>query len=758
MSEEKKAHHHRSSLKQKNKPFKGSSRSKSRAGRIESKKKITSTAINGADLNRKDRRNRANLIQASKREELIRNRRMYSGKDGMPRIISVIPVTPSAQVNSLPSTLQNGTFYSESNKQNLTFLNCSRQGKSFNMWLFDLIEVAKVADCIVLLVHKDDECVDEAGIQAMAALRSLGISSSMAILQQSPPQNAHTNLHKIKQAWLSSLQFHLSCVQKIYSLEGERELLEMERLLCNQHLHGISWRDSRPFMLTEAMELSLEEDGKRAILKASGYARGGKCFSANRLVSIPLLPGVGFELAKVELIAASKTPFRSNSNNAMDTDEAMVQLPDPEEAERMDASEAKGDQFSPEAMMRAAEEMMGIEDDLPGDSISFNEDGRSRKGKLVPKGTSSYQAAWMDSADVEADADADDEEPLELVDEEAPGKEGDEASGDEMEMDMDEHQTKLIEHQKLQLTQRHFVDEIELDHNVSARTRLQKYRGVASLRTSTWDPNENLPFDYGRLFRFANFKHSRKVAMEENDSPFAAGSRVALSIRLEGEEIIQRAQQLVASNAPISIFGLLKHEQRQTLVNFAFSRDKAYSEVISNKQEMLAMVGFRRFAIKPILSEHTTNALHKMLRTVDGDNYGMVVGSIFAPVTFTPCPILLFTMPSNPEEEVRLIGHGSIIDLDPSRIILKRITLTGMPFKVHKRSAVVRFMFSNPQDVMWFKPVELVSRLGARGHIKESLGTHGYMKCLFDRVVFHHDTVAMHLYKRVFPKWTTQAL
>ena len=40
-------------------------------------------------------------------------------------------------------------------------------------------------------------------------------------------------------------------------------------------------------------------------------------------------------------------------------------------------------------------------------------------------------------------------------------------------------------------------------------------------------------------------------------------------------------------------------------------------------------------------------------------------------------------------------------------------------------------MFHNQEDIAWFKPVELRTKYGRRGHITEHLGTHGHFKVLF---------------------------
>ncbi len=59
-----------------------------------------------------------------------------------------------------------------------------------------------------------------------------------------------------------------------------------------------------------------------------------------------------------------------------------------------------------------------------------------------------------------------------------------------------------------------------------------------------------------------------------------------------------------------------------------------------------------------------------------------------------PASVLVFrssTVGGLPE----LVASGSILDLNPDRIILKRIVLSGHPYKINRRSVVVRYMFFN---------------------------------------------------------------
>ncbi|RXM33160.1 Pre-rRNA-processing protein TSR1-like [Acipenser ruthenus] len=179
-------------------------------------------------------------------------------------------------------------------------------------------------------------------------------------------------------------------------------------------------------------------------------------------------------------------------------------------------------------------------------------------------------------------------------------------------------------------------------------------------------------------------------------------------------------------------------------------RHPGNTEPIKSKEELVFQCGFRRFRASPIFSQHTSGDKHKLERFLRPNT--PIVVSVYAPITFPTAGVLVFKQRANGMQD--LVATGSLLKVDPDRVIVKRIVLSGHPFKILRKTAVVRYMFFNREDVLWFKPVELRTKWGRRGHIKEALGTHGHMKCVFDNQLPSQDTILMHLYKRVYPHWT----
>jgi pre-rRNA-processing protein TSR1 len=434
---------------------------------------------------------------------------------------------------------------------------------------------------------------------------------------------------------------------------------------------------------------------------------------------------------------------------------------------------------------------------------------KSRKNvRRVPKGTSSYQAAWIidsdsdengeyESLDLNQDVPAicgafggslaknnfssevtsDSLATSRLADNDVCWSEelSDAVSDDYEDVELDDRaslwDTKMdAEEQAKQLSayleQRRkdededleFPDEVETPHEIPAKVRFARYRGLKFFRKSPWDPYENLPRDYGRIFQFENFASTRRrVTSQQNAGKVPAGSYVTLRIL---DVPIHASRVFDLGNGTLEgcpkkllwVVGLLQYEHKKTTVHFSIQKRDDYDAPIKSKDEVVLQMGWRRFRCAPLYSEASRdggNGVFKYERFLQAKR--LTIGTTYAPVTFHG-PVLMLQPGEHGSESPQLQATGNLLAAEATRKITKRIVLTGHPFKLHRKIAVVRWMFFSPEDVAWFKPVQLHTKFGRTGHIRESLGTHGYMKCIFDGPLKQNDTVCMPLYKRVFPK------
>jgi len=222
--------------------------------------------------------------------------------------------------------------------------------------------------------------------------------------------------------------------------------------------------------------------------------------------------------------------------------------------------------------------------------------------------------------------------------------------------------------------------------------------------------------------------------------------------------ILQGVPQEVAFSKPAFVlFALLQHEHKKSVFNFTVQRNTEYNGSVRSKDPLILCVGPRRLRVCPVYSQHTrgggkgANNVHKFERFLRHGVTG--VATTYGPVIFGNQPCLLLKETSDVQAP-QLVAMGTFMNPDTTRVIAKRVILTGHPFKVHKKTATVRYMFFNSDDVQYFKPIQLHTKHGRTGHMRESLGTHGYFKAHFDGPINQMDTVCMSLYKRVYPKWS----
>uniref|UniRef100_A0A182QZG5 Pre-rRNA-processing protein TSR1 homolog n=1 Tax=Anopheles farauti TaxID=69004 RepID=A0A182QZG5_9DIPT len=778
--------HRPGALKQTNKSHKhGKHASKRELERV-AKGKVnlkTLTRRPNRQQSRDERRQQAVQLRKNKRQEAIALKRALGGALTAPFLTCVLPLNALIDPNSVMGIIESSDPEATVMKVNdrVRYMNVPRFRQRFSFVIpetghgreLNVLDALKVCDSVVLVVSTvagdTEDLIDKAGAKLLNMALTQGLPTPMVCLMDlesiGPKKRAQVK---------TNVQKQISTIfpdEKVMLLDSVTDGLNLLRRIGGQKRKIMHNRSNRPHLLGERVEYvagSVASPDGRAMgtLKVTGFLRGVP-LSVNQLVHIP-----GLGDFQMDAIVSPDDPYRMRrpEDGEMSCGEQRAPLiADPERQTSLQRENV------PDEM--DAEQTWPTEDEI----AASRAENKTKMIKRVPKGMSDYQAAWIpdieevDEDDDEDDDAEDDDEQYMSCESDSESKVGDPAEGTEeeqefdeisvseggptdadrydKEMDMEEERNTLAKIQAARVDEI-FPDEIDTPANIPARERFVKYRGLESFRTAPWDVKENLPFDYARVYQFKNFDHTkRRVIREaqqlEGDDVAMPGWYVQLHVKNVPQDL-WNAYTSAGNGERLIVYGMLPYEHQMSVMNVCLKRTPNSSIPIKSKERLIVQCGYRRFMVNPIYSQHTNGDKHKYERYF---RPGMtVVATFFAPIQFPPAPIVCFH--ENPDTSLSMVASGGLVSCNPDRVVLKRAVLSGHPFKINRKSATIRYMFFNPDDIAYFKPCKLRTKLGRVGHIRESLGTHGHMKCAFDGQLKSHDTVMLYLYKRVFPKWT----
>jgi len=786
------------SLKQSNKTHKtGGHRSKGAVdavnrGRIAS---VSSGGVNKAKnavQSKIVKKNKIKQLRQLKCDQILEGKKAMSSGATPPILVVLIPLVPfeSTMVQQINSLLEKDTSGDwiigndghiqspQKFRRRFHFVQPTFDVGSYRNDMLAIYDATKVCDSVVYIV--DESSLTRGSEKLISGIAAQGTSTSPVFVLNPAKEGLEI---KKKQGCIKSVKewLHKTCpnaTEKIFQLGNDQQAVQLLRHLGDQKKSSFnSLRSNRAHVMAEKVDWIPAQNGSsEGTLKITGYIRGDK-INVNRLIHIP--GWKDFQLEKIEKLADPQPFFKNKSGIDINMSELAMVLPSDRFKDDL-VSENVPDPMDGEQNI-TEEDMLDAE---LGTSIGDNAGAGNKKKRLmkVPKGTSEYQASWIldngeendedlgendengdNMLDVieekdESESESSDEEEEE--DEMSDGEEGEEnVQTEESEDNYDEKHVKFAEEQetyskiKEARQDEMFPDEVDTPMDQLAKDRFQKYRGLKSFRSSPWDPKENLPCDYARIFQFENFQRTRKnvlAANNEEGDEYTAEAGTYCNIYVQNVDL-SYYKEWSENPVPLVVFSMLKHENKMSVMNVAVKKifDQVNVGAIPSKERLIFHVGYRRFAAKPIFSAHTNGSKHKYERFWRENE--MIVMSMFAPIMYPPANVLVYRELSSGRQS--LLGTGNLLSMTPDRLVIKRGVLSGHPFKVHTRSATVRFLFFNRQDIEWFKPVELSSNYGRRGHIKEALGTHGHMKVVMDKPISQQDTILMNLYKRVYPKW-----
>ncbi|OAQ92061.1 pre-rRNA processing protein Tsr1 [Purpureocillium lilacinum] len=782
------AHSHRPTTKVSHKPFKSKAASKhelrDRAkGKVPNERGQRKTPHQQV-MSKFDRRNQAKQARLTKHKEHLKENSIFSGRDGAPRVVAVLPLCADGDAKAavrelncsldIEADVRDGNFRVTVDrfKQKLQYVPLKRD-------LSACLDAARVADFVVVVLSADEE-VDALGELILRSVESQGLSTLFTVVQHLDKVEPA----KQKQSVVASLKSFITHFhpeqEKVYSLDNRQECANLVRSLCSTTPKGIRWRDDRSWMLAEDIKFAYHDSDPTII---TGVVRG-RGLKADRLVQIG-----DWGTYQIQKIVAAPLPRQTKKGEEPTAETGAEELLEEPTADQDDLNELAPD----DVVMDADDDEDGAMSTITGgkkgvlldDHHYFtDEEEEARKvKKRVPKGTSNYQAAWYlddvsdsgsDMEDVEMDDGKDEDEEFGAEDgiegyaqpeptEAGPSEYPQSEMMEELDEDEDAEQLKQYRARKRDEVEddKEFPDEIELHPGVLARERLGRYRGLKSLRTSPWQEDEDRahePEDWRRLLQIPDYNASRSKSIRE---ALVGGVEPGTRVHVYLKGVPAAMEKTYDPSSPVTLFSLLRHENKKAAVNYLFNLSSDYTKSVKSKEELVVQCGPRRMVIKPVLSQSgsTPNDVHKFCRYVHPGQ--SVIATFMGPVTWGAVPAMFFkrTVPGavseddeEPDVGLKLIGTGTALPPSTSRVVAKRVILTGHPYHIHKKIVTVRYMFFNREDVEWFKAMPLWTRRGRSGYIKEPLGTHGYFKATFDGRINPQDAVGVSLYKRVWPR------
>jgi pre-rRNA-processing protein TSR1 len=568
--------------------------------------------------------------------------------------------------------------------------------------------------------------------------------------------------------------------------QKQAEAVALVRTLCTMAARPPKWIADAPrsYLLSD----SHEYDAAKEELRLTGYLRGQVPFDVNALIHVPNLGTF-----VCQSVQKAQPPFRERRGDSK-MEEVTILYSDPNKRESLE-------RFAAPDALDGEQNLVGFDEAF---AQALEETDTGGKDVERPAGWSDYQSAWLDAVDEMggSEDEMDHGELARALNQRRSGSGDSVATGiadmdEDNEISAEEKNALLAQRRKAQKEDLEFPDEVEVPEDVNARDRFARYRSLKSFRKSFWDPKENLPDSYGSIYHFSSFKATQRDVMadmkdrasaaEAADGYFWGGSCAGgievhqqtmqedsdeeeddildgcvpsgAYVTLTLEKVARDAFDSVSGTGVLSAVTLLPHENKVSALHMGLSQASNCEQdpdlPVKSKDILTFRCGWRTWKARPVFSQNNLNSdKHKFERFLPQDG-AFFAASIFGPVTYTPCPVLVFRERSRGVNSIcrELLAVGSMIGADADRIVVKRIILTGYPVRVHKRYATVKYMFYNPEDVKWFKPAGLSTKHGLHGHITQSVGEHGTMKCLFNAPIKQHDTVCLPLYKRIYPKF-----
>ena len=201
---------------------------------------------------------------------------------------------------------------------------------------------------------------------------------------------------------------------------------------------------------------------------------------------------------------------------------------------------------------------------------------------------------------------------------------------------------------------------------------------------------------------------------------------------------------------PVLVGGLTPTEDRFGFVQVRIKRHRWHKKILKTNDPLIFSLGWRRFQTMPIYSISDSRTRNRMLKYTPEHMhcFGTFYGPLIAPNTGFCC-VQSF---SNQNRGFRISATGVVLNVDESTEIVKKLKLTGHPYKIFRNTVFVKDMFSTALEIAKFEGASIRTVSGIRGQIKRALSKpEGHFRATFEDKVLMSDIIFLRAWYPVRP-------
>nr|POE61061.1 ribosome biogenesis protein bms1 [Quercus suber] len=238
--------------------------------------------------------------------------------------------------------------------------------------------------------------------------------------------------------------------------------------------------------------------------------------------------------------------------------------------------------------------------------------------------------------------------------------------------------------------------------------------------------------------------------LDEMSRVRAEGYKAGTYARITLSDVPYEFVQNFDPRFPLLIGGLQPTEERMGFVQVRIKRHRWHKKILKTNDPLVFSLGWRRFQTMPVYSIHAERVRHRMLKYTPEHMHctGTFYGPLAAPNTGF-CAVQSF---SNKNPGFRIAATGVVLNVDEGTEIVKKLKLTGHPYKIFKNTAFVKDMFSSSLEIAKFEGASIKTVSGIRGQIKKALSKpEGCYRATFEDKVLMSDIIFLRAWYPVRP-------